>query len=147
MNYGYTVILCGNPIFLYSYETYKQLRRTQNTKKKNRTDAVGTAHKHRQQLPFASLLAAPPVPFEELQQHSSSVSRLFTRNMNEAVKDTVQTLCREGNRELVLSVFHDYPEHFSCIPLNDSNVESKQAINDLLRENVSAHCSVLCKVG
>ena len=56
--------------------------------------------------------------------------------MNEAVIETVQTLCREGNRDSVLTVFQNYPEHFSCIPLNDSNVESKQAINDLLRENV-----------
>lgn len=56
--------------------------------------------------------------------------------MNEVVIDTVQTLCREGNRESVLTVFQNFPEHFSCIPLNDSNVESKQAINDLLRENV-----------
>lgn len=57
--------------------------------------------------------------------------------MNEAVIDTVQNLCREGNRDSVLTVFQNFPEHFSCIPLNDSNVESKQAINDLLRENVS----------
>lgn len=57
--------------------------------------------------------------------------------MNEAVIDTVQTLCREGNRDSVLTAFQNFPEHFSCIPLNDSNVESKQAINDLLRENVS----------
>lgn len=56
--------------------------------------------------------------------------------MNEAVIETVQTLCREGNRDSVLTVFQNFPEHFSCIPLNDSNVESKQAINDLLRENV-----------
>ncbi|CAM9129968.1 unnamed protein product [Laminaria digitata] len=56
--------------------------------------------------------------------------------MNEAVIDTVQTLCREGNRDSVLTAFQNFPEHFSCIPLNDSNVESKQAINDLLRENV-----------
>lgn len=58
--------------------------------------------------------------------------------MNEAVIDTVQTLCREGNRDSVLTAFQNFPEHFSCIPLNDSNVESKQAINDLLRENVSS---------
>lgn len=57
--------------------------------------------------------------------------------MNEAVIDTVQTLCRNGNRDSVLAVFQKIPEHFSCIPLNDSNVEPKQAINDLLRENVS----------
>lgn len=63
--------------------------------------------------------------------------------MNEAVIDKVQTLCREGNRESVLTVFQNYPEHFSCIPLNDSNVESKQAINDLLRENVSNTCGGL----
>ncbi|CAM9521272.1 unnamed protein product [Pylaiella littoralis] len=56
--------------------------------------------------------------------------------MNEAVIETVQTLCRKGNRDSVLTVFQNFPEHFSCIPLNDSNVESKQAINDLLRENV-----------
>ncbi len=56
--------------------------------------------------------------------------------MNEAVIETVQTLCREGNRDSVLTVFQNFPEHFSCIPLNDSNVEPKQAINDLLRENV-----------
>ncbi|CAM9819345.1 unnamed protein product [Scytosiphon promiscuus] len=56
--------------------------------------------------------------------------------MNEAVIETVQNLCQEGNRESVLTVFQNFPEHFSCIPLNDSNVESKQAINDLLRENV-----------
>ena len=59
-----------------------------------------------------------------------------SREMNEAVIETVQTLCREGNRDSVLTVFQNFPEHFSCIPLNDSNVESKQAINDLLRENV-----------
>lgn len=58
------------------------------------------------------------------------------REMNQAVIETVQTLCREGNRDSVLTVFQNFPEHFSCIPLNDSNVESKQAINDLLRENV-----------
>lgn len=57
--------------------------------------------------------------------------------MNQAVIETVQTLCRKGNRDSVLTVFQNFPEHFSCIPLNDSNVESKQAINDLLRENVS----------
>ncbi|CAM9875931.1 unnamed protein product, partial [Ectocarpus sp. 8 AP-2014] len=56
--------------------------------------------------------------------------------MNQAVIETVQTLCRKGNRDSVLTVFQNFPEHFSCIPLNDSNVESKQAINDLLRENV-----------
>lgn len=56
--------------------------------------------------------------------------------MNEAVIETVQTLCREGNRDSVLTVFQNFPEHFSCIPLNDSNVESQQAINDLLREDV-----------
>lgn len=56
--------------------------------------------------------------------------------MNEAVIETVQNLCQEGNRDSVLTVFQNFPEHFSCIPLNDSNVESKQAINDLLRENV-----------
>ena len=59
-------------------------------------------------------------------------------HMNEEVIDTVQTLCREGNRDSVLTAFQNFPEHFSCIPLNDSNVESKQAINDLLRENVSS---------
>lgn len=64
--------------------------------------------------------------------------------MNEAVVDKVQTLCRERNRESVLNVFQNNPEHFSCIPLNDSNVESKQAINDLLRENVSAGCCGTC---
>ncbi|CAM9738343.1 unnamed protein product [Choristocarpus tenellus] len=56
--------------------------------------------------------------------------------MNEHIVETVQKLCREGNRDSVLTVFQDFPEHFSCIPLNDSNVEPKQAINDLLRENV-----------
>ncbi|CAM9813581.1 unnamed protein product [Discosporangium mesarthrocarpum] len=56
--------------------------------------------------------------------------------MNENIVETVQKLCREGNRDSVLTVFQDFPEHFSCIPLNDSNVEPKQAINDLLRENV-----------
>ena len=60
----------------------------------------------------------------------------FRATMNEAVIETVQTLCREGNRDSVLTVFQNFPEHFSCIPLNDSNVEPKQAINDLLRENV-----------
>lgn len=60
--------------------------------------------------------------------------------MNKAVIDTIQTYCRQGNRESVLNVFRNFPEHFSCIPLNDSNVESKQAINDLLRENVSQLC-------
>lgn len=58
--------------------------------------------------------------------------------MNETVINAVQNLCREGNRDSVLTAFQNYPEHFSCIPLNDSNVESKQAINDLLRENVSS---------
>lgn len=57
--------------------------------------------------------------------------------MNKAIIDTIQTYCREKNRESVLNVFQNFPEHFSCIPLTDSNVESKQAINDLLRENVS----------
>ena len=73
--------------------------------------------------------------------------------MNESVIDMVQTHCREGKRDSVLKVFQDCPEYFSCIPLNDSNVESQQAINDLLRENVSLSLSktipsrVMCSVG
>lgn len=56
--------------------------------------------------------------------------------MNPAVVSTVQDLCERGDRGGLQIMFTLFPEHFRCIPLEDSDVSMTQAINDLNRENV-----------
>ncbi|CAM9765555.1 unnamed protein product [Chrysoparadoxa australica] len=56
--------------------------------------------------------------------------------MNEVLVKEVQARCIKGDSRGVLQLFEDYPEHFSCIPLPDSDVDPSQAISDIVRENV-----------
>jgi hypothetical protein len=60
--------------------------------------------------------------------------------MNPLIVSKVQSLCENGERERLVTLFAEYCEHFSCIPLCHSEVTDTQAINDLVRENVSALC-------
>jgi hypothetical protein len=61
--------------------------------------------------------------------------------MNPVIVSKVQSLCDNGERERLVTLFAEYCEHFSCIPLCHSEVTDTQAINDLVRENVSVACT------
>jgi hypothetical protein len=58
--------------------------------------------------------------------------------MNPHIVARVQELCLGGDKEELRALFGDYYEHFGAVPLGDSEVTDSQAINDLVRENVSA---------
>jgi hypothetical protein len=81
-----------------------------------------------EQMAEALLYAGPQNSFSKAQA------------MNPVIVSEVQSLCENGERERLVTLFAEYCEHFSCIPLCHSEVTDTQAINDLVRENVSDVC-------
>jgi hypothetical protein len=56
--------------------------------------------------------------------------------MNPEVVARVRALCAEGDREALLDAFALLGDHFSSIPLDRSEVDKRQAIFDIQRENI-----------